>query len=193
MSKNLKLSFILLLVFNAICIAWITLLTFFSGAGISFVAIMTIVGILSYIIVIDKDTRSRILDVFVLACLFLILEFVVFCAFEFGWYTTSSLSKFLTYQHVISILSIFYLAYVLFRFFSELSNKKFKFIEIILGNEKIKRKAKANKELTNGSLEEKPNHVQTNNSIDKETDESEDNISNQFDTDNEENQYTEEE
>ncbi len=158
MSKNLKLSFILCLVINAICIAWITLLGFFSGAGISFVALLTIVGILTYIIVIDRETRRRILDVFVLSCLLLLLEFVVFCAFEFGWYTASSLSGFLAYQHFISIFSIFILAYVLFRFFSELANRKFRFIEIILGNEKPKKRVKTNKELTNGSLEEKPNH-----------------------------------
>lgn len=159
MSKKLKLSFILILVLNAICIAWMTFVNFFGGAGINFVAMLCVVGILAYIIVTDKTVRSRIMDMFVLSCLFTVLEFVIYCSFEFGWYTASSLNGFLIYQHVISIIAIFFLCYVLFRFFSELSEKRFKFIEIILGNEKPTKRVKENKELANGSLEEKPNHA----------------------------------
>ena len=47
-----------------------------------------------------------------------------------------------------------------------MKNKKIKFIEIILGNEKRPAKVKKTKEISNGCLEEKPNnqnHTEINN------------------------------
>jgi len=50
------------------------------------------------------------------------------------------------------------LIYICFRFTLAFLNKKLRVIEIMLGNEKRVKKEKKAKEVTNGSLLEKPNH-----------------------------------
>jgi hypothetical protein len=49
--------------------------------------------------------------------------------------------------------------YIAFRFITESKNVKIGFVETILGNKQSK-KEKKSKELSNGSLEEKPNNIE---------------------------------
>lgn len=160
MTKSLKTCFILSLIFYSIVIAWNTFTSFFSGVGINFVALIGIVIASILISCKNKDTQNRIKDIVFISCLFCLLESVIFFAFEFA--DAETIKGFIIYQNIISILGLIFLAYSTFRFWSELTNKKFKFIEILLGNKckKPKEKKKA-KELTNGCLEEKPNKQAT--------------------------------
>ena len=156
MSKNLKLNFILSIVFVSIILAWNTLMHFFWGAGVNFVALFLIMCAMTFIVIGDKFVRSRWMDVFCLLGLLFVLEIPVYFGVEFseivahGWFT---------YQNVISIITFFVTIYMIFRLFLEIKNIRFKFIEVILGNEKFSRYPKRAKELSNGTLEDKPGTI----------------------------------
>ena len=99
----------------------------------------------------------KIGDLFVLSCVFCLLELFIYFAFEMGWSNLDSIKGFLNYQNVISLFGFLFFAYITLRFIFELNNKKIKFIEVLLGNEKRTAKEKTSKELSNGCLEDKPN------------------------------------
>ena len=158
MSKELKLSFILLAVFSAIVMAWKTLMSFFNGVGLNFVAILAIIVVLLLLILQNENVKNRIKDMFLVACVFAVLEFIVYIALEMGVSSLNVYMGFLTYQNVITVLGIFFFAYISFRFITEFKGIRIGFIEFLLGNGKRKTvKEKKSKELENGSLEEKPN------------------------------------
>ncbi len=155
MTKNLKISYILFFVFSAILVAWNTLTNFFGGVAINFIALVGIVFSALLLTMKDKDLLKRIKDLLIVASVFCVLEFIIYFACEFGYGET--LKGFIVYQNIISFLGMLYFVYVAFRFATEYLGKKIKFIEIILGNEKRSPKVKKAKEISNGSLEEKPN------------------------------------
>ncbi len=159
MNKNLKISYILFFVFSAIVIAFRTLAGFFSGVGINFVALLGLVFAVLALSFNDKTIMKRVKDLFFIACVFCMLELIVYFACEFGH--GENLLGFDIYQNIISFLGMLLLAYTYFRYVSEMTNKRYKFIEILLGNEKRSVKEKRAKEVSNGSLEEKPNNKET--------------------------------
>lgn len=160
MSKNLKLSYILLLIFSAIVVSFRTLLNFFGGVGISFVAMLSIFAVLLFFLLTDEFVKSRIKDMFGAVCFFVLFEFMVYIVFEFGVSNVRVLNAFLILQNVLTALGLIFLCYVFMRMFTDLKGIKLSFIEIMLGNEKRNKTPKKAKELTNGSLEEKPNKKQ---------------------------------
>lgn len=160
MSKNLKLSYVLLLVFTAIIVSFRTLLNFFGGVGLSFVALFTILTILLYLLLTDEYVKNRIKDMFIVVCVFVFFEFMIYIVFEFGVSNVSVIRAFLIMQNVLTALGLIFLCYVFMRMFLDLKGVKLSFIEIMLGNEKRNKTPKKAKELTNGSLEEKPNKKQ---------------------------------
>ena len=161
MSKDLKLSFVLLTVFTGIIMAWKTLINFFNGAGINFVAILALAIVLLLIILKNKETRSRIMDMFIISCVFVLLEIIVYIPVEFGISKYSIYRGFMVYQNVITFLALMFFTYIGFRFILEYLNKKLTFIEFVLGNRTKKaQRVQKLKELENGTLEEKPNKVQ---------------------------------
>ena len=157
MSKNLKISYILFFVFSAILLAWNTLMSFFCGVAINFVALVGLMFVIILLSTNEKSLFSRIKDLFFIACGFCALELIVYFAFEYGTTDFDTLKGFLIFQNVISFLGLLFFVYISFRFTTEIKNKRIKFIEIMLGNEKRAPKVKKAKEITNGSLEEKPN------------------------------------
>ena len=162
MAKELKLSFILLAIFTGIIMAWKTLLGFFSGAGISFVAILTILVVLILLVLQNAEVRKRIIDMVVVAGVISFMEFIAYIPFEFGVSNYQVYQGFLVYQNVITFISILFFAYIAFRFITEFLGKRIGFVEFILGNKSSSakvQKEKVNKELENGSLEEKPNKI----------------------------------
>ena len=158
MAKNLKLSYIFMFVFSAILIAWQTLTNFFGGVAINYVALLGLLFSTLLLIFADKQLLNRVKDLLIIASMFCVLELIIYFACEFGY--GENLKGFIVYQNIISFLGILFLAYICFRFTTEFLNKKFKFVEVMLGNEKFERKKKEKKakELTNGSLEDKPNN-----------------------------------
>jgi len=162
MTKELKLPFILLAIFTGIIMAWKTLIGFFSGAGVNFVAILTIMVVLLLLILQNSAVRKRIMDMFVIAGVITLMEFIAYFPFEFGTSSYKVIEGFLIYQNVITFISILFFAYIAFRFITEYLGKKVGFVEFILGNKSNStkvQKEKVNKELENGSLEEKPNKI----------------------------------
>ena len=157
MNKNLKLSYILFFVFSAVLIAWKTLTSFFGGVAINFLALMGLVFVTLLLLLKEKDLFKRIKDLFLICCVFCVLEIFVYCVFEFSFGNLKTYKSFLSYQSVLSILGLIFFFYIAFRFICEVKNKKFRIIEIMLGNEKPSIKAKKQKEVDNGSLEDKPN------------------------------------
>lgn len=156
MSKNLKLSFLLTFLLCAICLAWQTIKTFFSGVGLAFVAVLAIVLAMMVIVILDKETRKRIMDLFCVSVAFVALESIIYFALEFGEPSQSLIRSMHIYQNVINMFAFLFLAYAIFRLICELKGSKIAFIEMMLGNQKNEKKARQSKELSNGSLEEKP-------------------------------------
>lgn len=169
MSKNLKISFILSLIFAGVLIAWGTISNFFAGTGVCFVAIVGILITLLIFMLTDDFIRARIKDLFILVCVFTFLEFFVFLLLEFDLITYDKMDGVQNYQMVISLLAMVFLVYVVFRFVTDLKDIRIGFVEKMLGNTQRVKKIKTAKELSNGSLEDKPNKKNVQN---QQTDES---------------------
>lgn len=155
MSKNLKTTYILFFIFSAILVAWKTLSNFFGGVAINCVALIGLVFVVSLLSCKDKEIFARIKDLLIISGVFCVLELVIYFSHEFGY--GEIIKGFEIYQNIVSFCGLLFLIYVGFRFTTDFLNKKIKFIEILLGNEKPSQKQKKAKELTNGSLEDKPN------------------------------------
>ena len=156
MTKNLKLTYILFFIFSAIMIAWQTLSNFFFGVGINFVALLAICLTVVLMMLNDKSIFKRTKDLLITAGVLTVLELIIYFACEFGY--GEILKGFIVYQNVLSFLGMLFFSYIAFRFATDYFNKRIRFIEIILGNEKVNKKPKTTKEISNGSLEEKPCH-----------------------------------
>lgn len=157
MSRNLKLSYVLTFVLLAITLAWNTLLAFFNGVGVNFIAVLAIVIALLVILLVDDATRKRMLDLFIICALLAVMECVVYFGLEFGNPTIDTYSGMRIYQNVISGFGFVFLAWVIFRLICEIKNIRLGFVEVILGNQKCQKKNRQPKDLSNGSLSEKPN------------------------------------
>lgn len=168
MSKNLKLSYVLVLSTIALSLAWNTLLNFFSGVGLSFVAYLALVAVLLIVVLVDQSTRKRIMDLFVVSVVFLALESIIYFALEFRSIDlsmlmlevqmgeTNILKGMIIYQNVLACFAFLFLGYTIFRLVCEIKGKKVAFVEAILGNQKSQKKERQPKELVNGSLDDKP-------------------------------------
>lgn len=158
MAKNLRLYYILTFVLVSIALAWKSLAANF-GVGVNFVVMLVLLAIMLMLICADRETRSRTMDLFVVSCVFTGFELISFLVLEIfnNDITLGTIRGFNVYQSVISFLALVYFAYIVFRLACEMLGKKIVFVEILLGNIKRERKHKKAKELTNGSLMEKPN------------------------------------
>ncbi|MBE5741112.1 MAG: hypothetical protein E7351_01075 [Clostridiales bacterium] len=159
MNKNLKLSYILFLSFFAIIIAWNTLASFFRGVGVNYVALLAITLTLLILILTDSELFDRTKDLFITVVVFTALEFFIYMIFEFGIGDYKTWEVFVGFQIAFSVFAILFLGYTIFRLIMEIKDKKIRFVEFLLGSDKITYKEKKAKELTNGSLEEKPNKM----------------------------------
>ena len=160
MYKNLKYSFLLTFILTVVVIAWRTLTNFFHGVGFNYVALLVVVALLLSIFIFDKETRSRMKDLFIVSCVFAGLETIVYFPFEFGACANYNVAVvFNNFQNVYSFLAILFLAYLAFRFITETQNVRIRFVEILLGNEKrsSEKKVKKAKYNDHSGLEEKPN------------------------------------
>lgn len=159
MTKNLKLTFILYAVFFAIIMAWNTLSQFFFGAGLNFVALLVILAVILIMYLTDKFVASRTRDLFYSIIAFAVLEFLVYFVFEFGIGSYKTWEGFANFQNILTFFAILFFAYLVFKVICEIKGLRFGIIEFILGNSKKSPKQKKAKELSNGSLEDKPNHA----------------------------------
>lgn len=158
MNKNLKLSFILLACIAGIVIAFRNLIGLLSGAAISFIAMLVLIVLLLSINLSNNNCFNRTKDMFYIACGLTTLESIMFFAIDFNIGTFNSINGFLVYQNILAVLGLLFLAYIAFRLILEMKEIKLGFIEFILGNKKHNKKEKKAKELSNGTLEDKPNN-----------------------------------
>ena len=172
MNKNLKLSFILFVLSAVVMVAWRTLQKFFNGVGLNFVALIIAIALLIGLLLSNKYIYNRVKDLFFTLCILTTLESIVYFTFEFAIEPVNT--GFLVYQNVLSTLGIIFLCYAMFRFITESKEVKIGFIEFILGNGKPAKQPKKAKELTNGTLEEKPNSVKEDVLSEKQTIKTED-------------------
>ncbi len=160
MAKNLKLFFVLAFAFTGISIAWSSLAARFLGVGVNFVAMAVIFAVVLLSFCSDKVLRTRVKDMFIAATVLLALEFIVFVVtglFDFEL-SIGAIKAFRIIQNVISVLALLFFAYITFRMIAEAKGAKIHFVELMLGTEKKEKKVKKAKELSNGTLLEKPKH-----------------------------------
>jgi len=163
MNKNLKLTYLLTFILTVVIVAWNTLSNFFGGAGINYIALLVVVAIMISMVVADKQLFNRTKDLFITSCVLTGLETIVYLPNEFGACKNPDVATvFFNFQNVFTFLGLVLLVWLLFRFLTEYQNIRIHFVEVLLGNEKRvkkEKKRKPSKELTNGSLAEKPNTV----------------------------------
>lgn len=157
MTKNLKTSFILYMIFYCVIIAWATLAMFFGGVGVNFVALIVVLGLLLSIKLTDAHVSNRTKEMFWASVAFAAVEFLLYFFIEFGIARGKFFFVLDIFQHIFTGIALFVFAYIIFRYITEMKGVRITFVEIMLGNEKPVKKVKSNKELTNGSLEDKPN------------------------------------
>jgi hypothetical protein len=158
MTKQLKLLYILSFSFLGVILAWNTLLSFFGGVGINYVAIAALLFVV-LLLTFKHKLWKRAKDVICCLGMLFVLETVSYFVVSFAWDSSDVLKGFITYQNIISIISFLLAAYFVFRFICEITNTKIHFVEVMLGNEKRSLRVKKEKEVSNGSLEAKPNRA----------------------------------
>lgn len=155
----------------AIGVAISNIISFFHGVGFALIGSSILLFLAISNVLKDESNKKRFGDIFALIVIELILLIVLFFAYDFN---INGLQKFpLVIRNICSIYSIIAIAYIIFRYVSEIKGKKYSFIEYMLGNytpaEKPKKEKKVkpskaeikkNKELENGTLEPKPSSVE---------------------------------
>ena len=176
--KKINLSILFINIVFAIGVAFRSLINFFNGVGIAFVACLIIGGLgLAYGIT-KKENRRYLYDMFIMLGLVMIIQLIIFCSFDWALTISIELLKFeYVCCNILSVMSIIFLAYGFIRLLFELSNKKFILTEILLGLRPRVKKEKSNKaykektnksekrmpkEILNGDFEDKPNDLGDN-------------------------------
>ncbi len=151
----------------AIGIAISNIISFFNGVGFAFIA-TSILLFLAISSILKSDKKKRFWDILALIAIELLLLIVLFFAYDFNLHGITNKFPFVM-RNICAIYSIFAVAYVLFRYISEINGKKYQFVEFMLGNyttaprqkrvKPSKEQIKRNKELENGTLEPKPSSI----------------------------------
>lgn len=162
MNKNLKYTFILFIVLSVVVIAWNTLANFFGGVGLNFACLLVVLSLIIMLLFTDQYVKNRTKDMFWISVGFTALEFLNYFIFEFNIGSFDVWRAFVVIQNIYAIIGILFLAYIVFRLISEIKQVKFGIVEAMLGNGKSGKKIKKDKQVSNGSLEEKPNKQSSN-------------------------------
>lgn len=168
--NNFNKAYIYIIAIFAIGVAISNIISFFSGVGFAFIGaslflILAIINILK-----DEEHKKRFGDLFILIAIEFLMFIILFFAYDFN--LNGITNKFpLLMRNICAIYSLLALGYVIFRYISEIKDKRYKFVEYLLGNyvpeakakngkKASKEEAKKNKELENGTLEPKPSSVE---------------------------------
>ena len=180
MSKNLKLSFILNFALACVVIAFKSFSTFF-GLGLAFVAVLVLFTGVLILLCLDKLCKTRTLDLFIISAVFTALELIIFFVLEINAsnVTSSAIKGFGGFQSGVSVLAVFYFVYVVFRIVTELKGNRVTFVEKMLNKTPKPKEPKKAKELTNGSLMEKPKNKEKEQSTAQTTEKPNENLTNE--------------
>ncbi len=168
MEKNsFNKAYMYIIAIFAIGIAMSNVISFFGGVGFALIG-SSILLFLAISSILKSENKKRFGDIAVLIVLEFMLFIVLFFAYDFN--INGITNKFpLVMRNICAIYSILAIAYVLFRYISEIKGKKYNFVEYMLGNytpqprvkkaKPSKEEAKKNKELENGTLAPKPSSM----------------------------------
>ena len=167
--NNLHKAYIYIIAIFAIGVAMSNIISFFNGVGFAFIGASVLLVLATMSILKDETNKKRFGDILVLIILEFLMFIVLFFAYDFN--LNGITSKFpMIMRNICAIYSLFAIAYVLFRYISEIKGVKYVFVEYMLGNytpqpkEKKAKKSKAeikrNKELENGTLAPKPSSIE---------------------------------
>lgn len=161
MSKNLRLYYILTFAFVGVVVAWKSFSANLLGAGGNFFAVILLLALMLVLTCTNKEIKSRTFDLFIVSCVFAGLEMIVYMVLEIFNRDVSlaTIDGINLYQSIVSLLGLIFFIYIVFRLITEVKGVKVAFVEAMLGHKKGERKIKKAKELTNGSLMEKPNNT----------------------------------
>ena len=204
--NNFNKAYIYIIAIFGIGVAISNIISFFSGVGFALIgaSVLLILAIMN--IFKHDELKRRFWDIFVLIAIEILILIILFFAYDF------SLSVYPQYnietdfplvmRNICAIYSLFAIAYIVFRYISEINGKKYKVIEFLLGNrvsgtkeKKVKRskeEIKKNKELENGTLEPKPSSLENNATVQNEVEESEEETVETDDAEKEEDSQKEE-
>ncbi len=173
MEKNFNKAYAYIVAIFTVGLAMANVIAYFRGVGFALIG----AGVLLFLAIsniLKSDKKNRFGDIYALLVFEFIMFIVLFFAYDFN--INGITNKFpMIMRNICAIYSIFAIAYVLFRYVSEVKGKEYKVVEYLLGNytpapkQKKEKKAKKvklskeeikkNKELENGTLEPKPSTV----------------------------------
>lgn len=169
--KSFNKAYMYIIAIFAIGVAMSNVISFFGGVGFALIG-SSVLLFLAISNILKSEDKKRFGDIAVLIVLEFMLFIVLFFAYDFN--INGITNKFpLVMRNICAIYSILAIAYVLFRYISEIKGKKYKFVEYLLGNytpqPRLKKtrasreEAKKNKELENGTLAPKPSSMNASN------------------------------
>ncbi len=162
--KKINLSLLFSLIIFAIGICIKGLAGFMGGAfGVPFVATIVMFALVLMFGLSSPDVRRRVVDVLALDVVVLVFSFALYCMFDWSSNPSADLLDFVhIWMNIYSVFSLLFFVWTLFRFLLEKTGKKVKFVEVVLGFEKVEHKpkkekpAKIPKENKNGNAQDKP-------------------------------------
>ena len=155
MDKKFRLVSVLSLVLCGLAIAWNTLAKFLGGVGLNYVAVLAIFGIVFVLVIEDKDLYYKTKDLFYVDLGVTSFETLIFIMQEYFGGLKKVFSIFAIVQKIFSIFAILYFAYIVLRILFKMQGKLGNVFYCLFHREHNKQPKKA-KELSNGSLSEKP-------------------------------------
>ena len=156
MDKNFRLVCILSMILSGIVIAWNTLINFFFGVGINFVAVISIFAIIYVLVIESKPLFEETKGIFIVDLVIVCIEVVVFIMEEYFGRFGKIFYIFTVVQKILSAFAILYFVFVLLKMLFVAKEKVGGVFHNLFKANKPAKERKA-KELSNGSLEEKPN------------------------------------
>jgi len=176
--KKINLTLIFSLIICGIGIAFKSVATYFGGIilpygsyGIPFVAVLVFSILILVNALKNKENRRRLIDILILTAISLMFALVAYCSTE--WvnqvdFVMDDIKFVNEWCITYSIFSTVFFVYVLLRYISETSDKKWTIFEYILGLKKIEKTKvtvtekynRQPKEVMNGDLEQKPNQAE---------------------------------
>lgn len=165
--NNFNKAYMYIIGIFAIGVAIANIISFFGGVGFAFIG-ASVLLFLAISNILKSENKKRFGDIFVLLIVEFMLFIILFFAYDFN--VNGITNNFpLIMRNICAIYSILAIAYVIFRYVSEINGKKYIFVEYMLGNytpqpreKKVKpskAEIKKNKELENGTLAPKPSSI----------------------------------
>lgn len=155
MEKKFRLVCILSLVLAGIAIAWNTLTNYFRGVGINYVAVLAVFSIVFIMAIENYTLRKQTKDLFIVNLVIVGIETIIFAMQEYFGRFGKVMYIFYVIQCLLSVFAILYFVYIILKMLFTSQGRLGGVFHCLFHSNKEKKPKKA-KELSNGSLEDKP-------------------------------------